>query len=124
MDAEPEKILALYKQRDKAEKLIRDMKEGTELRPVRHWNKFAILGYMFIVFLTNAVISLTQFLSTNPLVKNVKLLKKYLSNLTLTIVYPKKAFQIRLLSNISPEIEQILGKNLEKYGQTSIDLRW
>jgi len=39
-------------------------------------------------------------------------------------VYPKKAFQIRLLSNISPEIEQILGKNLRKYGVTSIDLRW
>ncbi len=124
VDAEPWKILALYKQRDKAEKLIRDMKEGTELRPVRHWNKFTVLGYMFIVFLTNAMLSLTQFLSTNPFVKNVKLLKKYLSNLTLTVVYPKKAFQIRLLSNISPEIEQILGKNLEKYGATSIDLRW
>ncbi|MBI3190446.1 hypothetical protein HYZ41_01950 [archaeon] len=124
VDAEPEKILALYKQRDKAEKLIRNMKEGTELRPVRHWNKFTILGYMFIVFLTNAILSLTQFLRENPLVKNVKLLKKYLSNLTLTVVYPKKAFQIRLLSNISPEIEQIFGKNLEKYGQTSVDLRW
>jgi len=124
VNAEPEKILALYKQRDKAEKLIRDMKEGTELRPVRHWNKFAILGYMFIVFLTNAILSLTQFLSTNPLVKNVKLLKKYLSNLTLTVVYPKKAFQIRLLSNISPEIEAILGKSINKYGVTNIDLRW
>ena len=124
VDAEPEKILALYKQRDRAEKLIRDMKEGTELRPVRHWNKFTILGYMFIIFLTNAMLSLTQFLSTNPLVKNVKLLKKYLSNLTLTVVYPEKAFQLRLLSNISPEIEQILGKSIHKYGQTSIDLRW
>ena|SRR3989338_6215072 len=124
VDTEPEKILGLYKQRDKAEKLIRDMKEGTELRPVRHWNKFSILGYMFIVFLTNAILSLTQFLSENPLVKNVKLLKKYLSNLTLTIVYPKKAFQIRLLSNISPEIEAIFGKSINKYGQTNIDLRW
>lgn len=124
VDAEPEKILALYKQRDKAEKLIRDMKEGTELRPVRHWSKFAILGYMLIVFLTNCITSLAQFLSTNPLVKNVKLLKKYLSNLTLTIVYPKKAFQLRLLSNISPEIEAILGKSINKYGVTSIDLRW
>lgn len=124
VDTEPEKILTLYKQRDKAEKLIRDMKEGTELRPVRHWNKFTILGYMFIVFLTNAILSLTQFLTEKPLVKNVKLLKKYLSNLTLTIVYPEKALQLRLLSNISPEIEQILGKNIYKYGITSPDLRW
>ena len=91
---------------------------------MRHWNKFAVMGYLFIIFLTNAMLSLAQFLSANPLVKNVKLLKKYLSNLTLTIVYPKKAFQIRLLSNISPEIEQILGKSINKYGQTSIDLRW
>ncbi|MBI4044739.1 MAG: hypothetical protein HY392_03450 [Candidatus Diapherotrites archaeon] len=124
VDAEPEKILKLYKEKDKAEKLIRNMKEGTELRPIRHWSKFAVTGYLFIVFLTNCITSLAQFLSANPLVKNVKLLKKYLSNLTLTVVYPKKAFQLRLLSNISPEIETILGKNLEKYGQTSIDLRW
>ena len=37
LDDEPEKILRLYKDRDKSEKLIRDMKEGTELRPIRHW---------------------------------------------------------------------------------------
>jgi len=124
VDAEPEKILKLYKEKDKAEKLIRNMKEGTELRPMRHWNKFAVMGYLFIVFLTNCIVSLTQFLSVNPIVKNVKLLKKYLSNLTLTIIYPKKAFQIRLLSNISPEIEAILGKSIHKYGVTSVDLRW
>ncbi len=124
VDAEPEKILSLYKQRDKAEKLIRDMKEGTELRPMRHWSKFAVLGYLFIVFLTNCITSLTLFLAKNPLVKNVKLLKKYLNNLTLTIIYPKKAFQLRLLSNISPETEAIFGNFINKYGQKSIDLRW
>ncbi len=120
----PEKVLQLYKERDKAEKLIRDMKEGTELRPIRHWSKWTVMGYLFIVFLTNVVTSLTQFLAKNPLVKNVKLLKKYLQNLTLTIVYPKKAFQVRLLSNISPIIESILGKIIYKYGITSPDLRW
>ena len=46
VDTEPDKILQLYKQRDKAEKLIRNMKEGTELRPIRHWSKFAVLGYL------------------------------------------------------------------------------
>lgn len=124
VDAEIEKILKLYKERDKAEKLIRNIKEGTELRPMRHWTKNAILGYIFIIFLTNCIIALTQLLTTNPLVKNTKLLKKYLTNLTLTIVYPKKAFQIRLLSNISTEIEQIFSKTINKYGSTSIDLRW
>jgi len=38
IDEDPEKILSLYKDRDKAEKLIRNMKEGTELHPIRHWN--------------------------------------------------------------------------------------
>ena len=36
IDNDPEKILVLYKDRDKAEKLIRNMKEGTELHPIRH----------------------------------------------------------------------------------------
>lgn len=76
LDDEPEKILMLYKDRDKSEKLIRDMKEGTELRPIRHWSKLAIIGYLVIVFLTNCLINLTLFLAKNPLVKNVKLLKK------------------------------------------------
>ena len=52
VDDEPEKILRLYKEKDKAEKLIRNMKEGTELRPIRHWSTNAIIGYLFIVFLT------------------------------------------------------------------------
>lgn len=124
VDTEPQKILLLYKDKDKAEKLIRNMKEGTELRPMRHWSKFAVLGYLFIVFLTNIITSLTQFLTKNCEVKNLKLLKKYLQNLTLTIVYPKKAFRIAVLSNISPIIETILGNFIYKYGQKSIDLRW
>lgn len=124
IDTEPEKILRLYKERDKAEKLIRNIKEGTELRPMRHWSKFAVLGYLFIVFLTNCLASLTHFLTKNCEVKNLKLLKKYLQNLTLTIVYPKKAFRIALLSNISPITEALLGKTIYKYGITNPDLRW
>jgi transposase len=124
IDAEPAKILLLYKDKDKAEKLIRNMKEGTELRPIRHWSKFAVLGYLFIVFLTNVITSLTQFLSQNCVVKNLKLLKKYLQNLTLTVIYPKKAFRVALLSNISPVTEALLGDFIYKYGITSPDLRW
>lgn len=123
-DAEPEKMLRLYKNRDIAERLIRDMKEGTELRPIRHWSKPAIIGYITIVFLANCIINLTHFLSGNSLVKNVKLLKKYLNNLTLTVVYPKNAFRFGILSNISQEILSILGEFVYKYEDKSLNLRW
>ena len=108
IDSEPEKILRLYKGRDKAEKLIRDMKEGTDLRPIRHWNKQVVIGYLLIVFLTNCLVKLTHFLSENSVVKNLKLLKKYLNNLTVTIIYPKNGFRYRVLSNYSEEIRLIL----------------
>ncbi|MBI3190337.1 hypothetical protein HYZ41_01390 [archaeon] len=124
LDTEPEHILRLYKEKDKAEKLIRDMKEGTELRPIRHWSKSTIRGTLLIVFLTNAIINLTLYLARNPLVKNVKLLKKYLNNLTLTVIYPRNAFKFTVLSNISEEIKSILGDFILRYEDKSLKLRW
>ena len=124
VDEIPEEILRNYKGRDKAEKLIRDMKEGTELRPIRHWSTLAVIGYLLIIFLTNCIINLTLFLSRSPVVKNVKLLKKYLNNLTLTIVYPKNRFRFSILANISEEIKPILGKFIQKYEDKSLELRW
>lgn len=124
VDDEPEKMLRLYKDKDKAEKLIRNMKEGTELRPIRHWSTPAIIGYLFIVFLTNCLINLTHFLAELPVIKNVKLLKKFLSNLTLTIVYPKNRFRFTVLSNISEEILLILGDFIYRYEDKSLELRW
>jgi len=124
VDDEPEKILRLYKDKDKAEKLIRNMKEGTELRPIRHWSTNAIVGYLFIVFLTNCLVNLTHFLAKIPIVKNLKLLKKYLNNLTLTVVYPQNRFRFTVLSNVSAEILAILGDCIYKYGDKSLDLRW
>jgi transposase len=108
IDSNPQKILRLYKQRDKAEKLIRDMKEGSDLRPIRHWNKTVVIGYLLIVFLTNCLIKLTHFLSKNPVVKNLKLLKKFLNNLTVTIIYPKNGLKYEVLSNFSKEVRAIL----------------
>jgi len=124
LDDSPQVILTLYKEKDKAEKLIRGIKEGTELRPIRHWSKWAIIGYLIIVFLTNCLINLTLFLANNPVVKNVKLLKKYLNNLTLTVVYPKNRFRFSILSNVSKEIESILGNWIDKYRDKSLELRW
>ena len=88
LDAESQKVLRLYKQRDVAEKFIRGMKEGGGLMPIGHWNKYAIIGALFICFLATVIINLTLNSCTNSDVKNFKLLKKYLGNLTLTVVYP------------------------------------
>lgn len=122
LDAEPEAILRLYKNRDKVEKLIRDLKEGIEIRPFRHWSKNAVLGCVLVAFLTNCVTSLTRFLAPNALVTNVKLLKKYLQNLTVTVVYPRNGLRMRLLSNVSPEIESVLGGFVSNFGQKTFDL--
>ena len=108
VDSNPQKILRLYKQRDKAEKLIRDMKEGSDLRPIRHWNKTVVIGYLLIVFLTNCLVKLTHFLSKNTVLKNLKLLKKFLNNLTVTIFYGKSGLRNSILSNYSAEIRAIL----------------
>lgn len=115
-----EKILRLYKERDKAEKLIRDMKEGTDLRPIRHFSTEAIIGYILIVFLANCLIQLTHLLNKDSVVKNGKLLKKYLNNLTVTIIYYPDRPKIRILSNISEEIRLIFGEYLEKYHKNQL----
>ena len=124
LDVEPQKILELYKQRDVAEKFIRGMKEGGELRPIRHWNKYAIIGALFIRFLATAIINLSLNSCKDPDVKNFKLLKKYLGNLTLTVIYPQNAFRIRIVSNLLPPIKAVLGDFPLKYGDINLNLRW
>jgi len=124
VDDDPEKILRLYKQRDVAEKFIRALKEGLELRPIRHWNNQCVIGIFFISFLANMLINLTQFLRNISPRKNVKLLKKHLQNLTLTVVYPKNRFQFTILSNVSPEIMGLFGDFLRRYEDKSLNLRW
>ena len=125
IDEDPEKILSLYKDRDKAEKLIRNMKEGTELHPIRHWNEWAVKGYLVIIFLTNFLINLTLLKSKGQaMVKNVKLLKKFLIKLTVTVVHPPNGFRFHVISNISDEIRSILGNYIDKYRDKSLGLRW
>ena len=124
LDIEPERALALYKDKDKAEKLFRSIKEGTELRPMRHWSKDAIIGYILVIFLTNFLINLTLLRVSNPVVKNVKLLKKYLRKLTLVMIYPPTGFKFQVLANICPEIDVILGDFIKKYQEKDIPNRW
>jgi len=124
VDADPEQVLWLYKQRDVAEKFIRALKEGLELRPIRHWNKNCVIGIFFISFLANMLINLTQILRKISPRKNVKLLKKHLINLTLTTVYPENRFKFTILSNISPEIMGLFDDFLLRYDDKSLNLRW
>jgi hypothetical protein len=124
VDEEPEKILKLYKERDMAEKFLRALKEGIELRPLRHWSKGNIIGVFFISFLAQMLINLTLFLNKNSPVKQAKLLKKYLINLTVTVVYPEKGFRFHVLSNVSPQILGIFGNFVWKFEDKSLSSRW
>jgi len=124
LNEDPIKILKLYKARDKAEKFIRALKEGLELRPIRHWNTWCIYGIIFLSFIANFLINLTLMLSKSSIYKNVKLLKKFLNNLTLTVVHPEFGFKFHVISNISSEITSILGGFIKKYEDKSLKLRW
>jgi transposase len=124
IDDDPAKILEAYKNRDRAEKFIRDLKEGAELRPIRHWSKHAVIGYILIVFLTKVLVSLTQLFCKNPLVKNLKVLKNYLTNLTLTVVYPAYGYPLKIISNFSSELQPILGDFVRRYGNLEAPNRW
>ena len=124
VDDEPENILEAYKNRDMAEKFIRDLKERAEMRPIRHWSKHAVIGFVLIVFLTKVLVSLTQFFCKNSIVKNLKVLKNFLTNLTLTIVYPHFGFGVRFISNFLPELHPIFGDFIKKYGCLELPSRW
>ena len=92
---------------------------GTELRPIRHWTKYAIIGAIVIAFLAEAMINMTQVSCQNPLVKNVKLLKKFMTNLTLAFIYPDGRFRFQVVSNVSEPISELFGDFWQKY-QTKI----
>ena len=79
--------------------------------------------HIFICFLSNFLINLTLLLSENTSVKNVKLLKKFLINLSLTVVYPPDGFKFHILSNVSLQILAIFGDFVWKYDDKSLNLK-
>ena len=123
VDMDPEQALLIYKDRGKAEKFIRDLKEGIELGPIRHWTTDAIIGIVFLSFLAKSIESLTLFSAKISIDKNVKLLKKSLINLTVAIVKSDNAFKFTPASNISSQILAIFGDFLDKYGTKDLNLR-
>jgi len=54
----------------------------------------------------------------------LKVLKKYLINLTLTIVYPEFGFGIRIISNYLPELKPFFGDFIKKYGSLGAPNCW
>jgi hypothetical protein len=106
-----------------AEKFIRDLNEGAEMRPVRHGSKHAVIGFVLIVFLTKVLVSLIQFFRKNPIVKNLNVLKNFFTDLTLTIVYPKFSFGVRFISNFLPELHPLFGDFIKKYGCSELPER-
>ena len=120
LDLDPERVLWLYKNRDKAEKLIRDLKEGAELRPFRHWSVNAVKGIVLLVFLTNALVRLTQVLNEFSLAKNLKLLKKYLCDLTLSVIYRPNGRKSVFVCNFSEGLREFFGGFLDKYARITL----
>ncbi|NCC70799.1 hypothetical protein EOM09_04405 [bacterium] len=123
VDDDSKQILKTYKNRDKTEKLIRALKDGLGLRPIRHTSNNAITGKLLVTFLANLVICLTLNSASNNW-KNkqvdVKLLKKIINCLTLTRIYQKVGLRITVLSNISLQISEIFGDFIKKYEDKSI----
>ena len=109
----------------RAEKVIgRGLKDGLELRPIRHWSPLAVKGYLLLTFLTNFLVNLTLYLAKKPIVRDIRLLRKFLNLLTLTVAYPPNGFKFTLLSNISNEVISIFGDFIKKYEDNSLKLRW
>ncbi|MBI3588641.1 hypothetical protein HY095_05580 [Candidatus Micrarchaeota archaeon] len=52
--------------------------------------------------------------------KNLKLLKKYLTHLTLSIVHLKNGRKMTFISNFSEEMRAFFGNFLQKYVKTSL----
>jgi hypothetical protein len=90
----------------------------------QHWNNHCVIGIFFISFLANMLINLTQLMRKISPRKNVKLLKKHLQNLTLTVVYPENQFKFTILSNVSQEIVGLFGDFPRRNEDNSLNLRW
>ena len=121
----PEEMIKVYKERDKAEKFIMALKDGLEIRPIRHWNKSSVLGIIFICFLANTLINLTQNLidkQASGKTPNVKLLKKSLINLTVTIIKVKDRLKTQVVSNITPKITEVFGELPHKYEDKTLKI--
>jgi len=72
------------------------------------------LGYVLIVYLVNFIIYLTLLKAKDPLVKNVKVLKNYLTELTVTVVHPPDGLRFHVLANVSPGILSIFGDFIDR----------
>ena len=55
---------------------------------------------------------------------HVKFPKKYLLPCAETVVYPRSEFRFHIISNITPQITDLSGDVIRKYGDKTLELRW
>ena len=55
---------------------------------------------------------------------NVKLLGKYLSSYSKTVVYPGSSLRFHRISNITPQITDLFGGLIKKYEDKTLEMRW
>ncbi len=53
----------------------------------------------------------------------MKVLKKYLNNLTVSVIYPKGWSKMEIIANYSAEMRALFGDFLKKYGQIDLQIR-
>ena len=67
-----------------------------------------MFGFVHL-FLATAMINSTLNSCKDSDFKNLKLLKTYLGNLTLTVIYLQNAFRTRIVSNLLLPVKAVLG---------------
>jgi len=122
VDDDPEKNSFLYKDRI-SEKFIRGLKDGLELRPIRHWSPLAVKGYLLLTFLTNFLVNLTLYLAKKPLVRDIRLLRKFLNNLDTYSRISSKYLQIYCTVQYFKRSDQYFRDIIKKYDDDSLKLR-
>jgi len=107
VDDEPEKFFLFIKIGIKL-KIHSWFKRWVRVETDTHWSPLAVIGYLLLTFLTNFLVNLTLYLAKNNS-QNIRLLRKFMNILTLTVAYPPNGFKFTILSNISNEVIAFLG---------------
>jgi hypothetical protein len=68
-----------------------------------------IIGAIVIAFLAEAMMNMAQFSCQNHLVKNVKLLKRFMANMRLAVIYSDGRFKFQVVGNVSEPILALFG---------------
>lgn len=107
-DMDPREARSLYRSKDIVEKLFSSMKSDIGIRPIRAWSENGVYGVLLIGFLTQAMVSVTRFLTKPASSTATKFITNSLKNLTLTAEIGTDGRRRRILSNFDPLNTSIL----------------